>query len=86
MSVKTYGEALEIWKRNKLILPQMPLDDCIFPNANRLLEIEQLNANLVDVCKSLLFNGSLMNSPMDETWRGLQTLARQAIASTERED
>jgi len=45
-----YSEALEIWKRNGLKPPEKPLDECIFPNANRLLEIEQINADLLEAC------------------------------------
>ena len=43
-----HGEALNIWTRNGLKLPELPLDECIFPNAERFLNIEQINAELLE--------------------------------------
>jgi hypothetical protein len=41
--IKTYKEATEIWKEFGLKLPQLPLDECIFYNAERLLKIKEKN-------------------------------------------
>jgi hypothetical protein len=49
-----YREATEIWKRNGLKLPELPFDECIFPNAKRLLEIGQINTDLLEACKKAL--------------------------------
>lgn len=46
-----YGEALNIWKQNGLKLPELPLDECIFPNAQKLLQIETIYSKLLEACK-----------------------------------
>ena len=38
--IKTYKEALKIWREFGLKLPELPLDKCIFYNAERLLVIK----------------------------------------------
>ena len=40
MEIETLGEACKVWESLELKLPESPLDDCIFPNANKLLEIK----------------------------------------------
>ncbi len=49
-----YEEALNIWKRNGLLLPELPVDRSIFPNANKLLKIEEIKKELLEACKAVL--------------------------------
>jgi predicted PolB exonuclease-like 3'-5' exonuclease len=53
-----HGEVLSIWWRNGLKFPELPLDECIFPNAERLLKIEQIIKDLLEACK----NATLINA------------------------
>lgn len=49
--IKTYEEALKIWREFGLKVPQLPLDECIFYNAERLLEIKNSLLNIEKLAK-----------------------------------
>ena len=79
--IKTYGEAIEIWKRNGLMLPEMPLDESIFPDARRLLEMESIKSDLLEACRSLI------DMITDNRLHGLEVnRACEAIAKAERRE
>ena len=73
-----HGEVLNIWKQNGLKLPELPLDECIFPNAERLLKIEQINKELLEALKEMVKYHSLHDP--------ISYKALEAIAKAERKE
>ena len=49
-----YKEAIKIWKELGLQLPELPLDKCIFPNAEKLLLFKKILKDIEALKKEIV--------------------------------
>jgi len=86
--IKTHGEATEIWIRNGLVLPELPLDESIFPNARELLRKETIGNDLLEACQEMVRAGTAFMEK-EPNWEEkidyADRLARMAIVQAERD-